>query len=67
VDDYHKLDINCWNIDTQDKYDKWSVKNMLKINAYSADLNIKEKLKNVIMIYLFNNNLIINPWNGTCP
>ena len=62
---YHSYDPHCWRVDTPTKCEKWGLNRMMKPNAYSSSTNISDKSKNVIMIYLYNNKLIINAWNGT--
>lgn len=37
---------------------------MCKDNAYSLKTNIKDKTQNILMVYLYENELIINAWNG---
>lgn len=63
---YKSYNIHCWNIDTPIKCEKYGVTSMLKPNAYSSETNIrkKDKIKNVLMIYLHNNQLIFSAWNG---
>jgi hypothetical protein len=50
-----------------DKCEKWGLNTMTKPNSYSLETNItiEEKRKDVLMIYLHENKLIFNPWNGT--
>ncbi len=51
-------------MDTQAKCDKWGLNNMIKPNAVSSETNMEEKTKNILMVYLHENRLIISPWNG---
>jgi hypothetical protein len=53
---------HCWNIEKQAK--KWRLDTMLKENAYSSSTNITDKKENVIMFYLYKNEIIINAWSG---
>jgi len=53
-----------WNVDSDSKYDKYSLKYMLKEDSYSIPTNIRDKTKNVIMIYLYENKIILNIWSG---
>ena len=55
-----------WNIDTPNKCIKYGLPAMLQPNAYSSITNIREnvKTKNVLMIYLHENTLIISEWKG---
>ena len=57
---------HCWHADNDDTYCKWGLKGMSKPGAYSTITNIRahERNKNVLMIYLHENVLYINPWNG---
>ena len=62
---YKSYEIHCWKIDTQTKAEKYGLNSMTKPNAWSSETNIRDKSKNVLMVYLHENNLIISPWNGT--
>jgi len=63
---YKSYKIHCWRIDTVDKCDKYGLNAMTKKDAYSSQTNIRkeDKTNNVIMIYLYENTLIISAWNG---
>ena len=61
---YKSYKLHCWNADTPNKIEKWRINAMLKKNAYSSETNIKDKNMNVLMVYLYENKLIINAWNG---
>jgi hypothetical protein len=63
-DKYKSYKLQCWRLDTPSKCEKWGLTAMTKQNAYSSETNITEKTKNVMMIYLHENMLIINAWNG---
>ena len=54
------------NIDDASKEEKYGLLSMLRPNAFSGLTNIrdKDKTKQVLMIYLHENKLIISPWNG---
>jgi len=64
-DSYKDYEIHCWKIDTEDKRVKWGVARMKQEDAYSTETNIVDKNTNILMIYLHDNELILNPWNGT--
>ena len=55
---------HCWKMNTSDKCDKWGLKTMMKKDAYSTETNISIKTQNEIMFYLYEDKIIINPWNG---
>lgn len=61
---YSSYDAHFWKMDTLDKCEKWGLNHLTKTDAYSSEANIRDKTKNVLMIYLHENMLIINPWNG---
>jgi len=63
---YHDYVYHCWNIDSESKCEKYGLKSMLKDDAYSIETNITavNKTKNVLMCYLYEQTIIINPWNG---
>tara|TARA_Y100000389_G_C17447824_1_gene512715 strand:- start:150 stop:1793 length:1644 start_codon:yes stop_codon:yes gene_type:complete len=63
---YKLYKLRCWNIDPNDKTkcDKYGLNLMCKDNAYSLKTNIKDKTQNILMVYLYENQLIINAWNG---
>jgi hypothetical protein len=61
---YKEYETHCWKVDTPDKCEKWGLNSMSKKNAYSSEANIRDKTKNVLMIYLHENRLIISAWNG---
>lgn len=63
-DKYKTYEIHCWKMNTIDKCKKWCLQSMLKENAYSNEVNILHKDRNILMIYLYKNKLIINAWNG---
>ena len=56
---------HCWRIDTPQKCEKYCLNAMSKKNAYSSETNIRDTTENVLMIYLHDNNLIINAWSGS--
>jgi hypothetical protein len=57
-------EVCCWRMDTPIKCEKWRLNAMLQSNAYSSETNIKDKTKNNLMIYLYENKLIISAWSG---
>jgi len=63
---YKYYDIQIWNIDTDNKRDKYRLNAMLEQNAYSTTTNIRKNkiTKNVLIIYLCDNQLIFSAWNG---
>jgi hypothetical protein len=66
VTNYKKYKLHLWNIDDASKEEKYGLLSMLRPNAFSGLTNIrdKDKTKQVLMIYLHENKLIISPWNG---
>jgi hypothetical protein len=66
VTSYKKYKLHLWNIDDASKEEKYGLLSMLRPNAFSGLTNIrdKDKMKQVLMIYLHENKLIISPWNG---
>jgi len=63
--DYRSYEPHCWNMDSDAKCSKWRLNAMKKENAYSSETNIGEdKTKNVLVVYLHENSLILNAWNG---
>jgi hypothetical protein len=67
VTSYMKYKLHLWNIDDASKEEKYGLISMLRPNAFSGLTNIrdKDKTKQVLMIYLHENKLIISAWNGT--
>ena len=61
---YKSYETRCWNIDTDAKCEKYGLNAMSKKDAYSSETNIRDKTKNVLMMYLHKNMLIISAWNG---
>jgi hypothetical protein len=61
---YKNYEAHCWKIDTPAKCEKYGLNSMTKKDAYSSETNIRDKAKNVLMIYLHENRLIISAWNG---
>lgn len=63
---YRNYELHCWNIDTPNKCEKYGLNSMMKPNALSSITNIikDNRTKNILMIYLHENQLIISPWNG---
>jgi hypothetical protein len=62
---YKDYEAHCWKIDTPNKCEKYNLNSMNKKDAYSSETNIRDKTKNVLMIYLHEQRLIISAWNGT--
>jgi hypothetical protein len=65
---YETYELSCWKLDKDQKYKKWGLTHMLSNNAKSTGTNIKDKSKNILLVYLYakGNKLIFNPWNGEC-
>lgn len=63
---YHSYSKHHWNVDNEEKRKKWSIEKMLEKGAISSTTNItsNEKTDNVLMIYLYGNILILQPWSG---
>jgi hypothetical protein len=61
---YKSYGAHCWKIDSPAKCEKYGLNAMTKKDAYSSETNIRDKTKNVLMIYLHENKLIISAWNG---
>jgi hypothetical protein len=61
---YRNYEAHCWKIDTPSKCEKYGLNSMIKKDAYSSETNIRDKTKNVLMMYLHENKLIISAWNG---
>jgi hypothetical protein len=63
---YKAYKLHCWRINTPAKCEKYGLNAMLKPSALSSATNIREeeKKKNVLMVYLHENKLILSPWNG---
>ena len=61
---YQSYEPHCWEINTPAKREKYGLASMLKPNASSSETNIRDKTKNVLMIYLCENKLIISAWTG---
>ena len=63
---YSKYQQHYWNMDTPTKQVKWGLNSMLKQEALSTVTNItdKDKTNQILMIYLYENKLILSPWNG---
>jgi hypothetical protein len=61
---YKSYEVHCWNINTENKCEKYGLKSMTMQDAYSSETNIRDKNINMLMIYLHENQLIISPWSG---
>jgi hypothetical protein len=61
---YKSYEIHNWRMDSPDKCAKWSLKSMMEKDAHSTETNVSDKTKNVLMVYLYNNQLILNAWCG---
>ena len=66
LNEYKTYKPRCWHMDTQDKENKWGLQHMLENDAYSSSVNIRdhELTSNIIMMYLWKEELILSPWNG---
>ena len=54
----------CWRIDTPDKEEKYGLRGLLEPNALSTVTNIRHRTRNYIMMYLYQEKLIVSPWKG---
>jgi hypothetical protein len=63
---YAGYKIHCWNVDTAVKQAKWRIATMMETGAVSSRTNITEEElgQDVLMIYLQDKNIILQPWNG---
>jgi hypothetical protein len=63
---YSTYHIHCWNMNTANKVSKWGLNSMLKPGALSTTTNLtsEERAKQVLMIYLYENTLLLSPWDG---
>jgi hypothetical protein len=59
--------LQYWNVDSEDKIQKYCINAMRLPNAYSSPTNItlKNKKKKNIFVYRYKNELILSPWNGS--
>jgi hypothetical protein len=59
-------DFRMWRANTPSKVAKWRINALLEPGAYSTTTNIHEEIRhtNVVMVYLYENKLIMSPWNG---
>lgn len=59
---------HMWRVKSENVFAKWRIHALLQPDAYSTTTNIRENEKhtNVVMMYLYENKLILSPWNG-CP
>ena len=57
----------CWKMESETECVKWGLTRMKQEGAYSTETNVKVKDKNanILMVYLHDDELILNPWNGT--
>ena len=63
---YSTYHIHCWIINNATKASKWGLNAMLKPGAHSTTTNLtsEERAKQVLMIYLYENKLLLSPWDG---
>ena len=66
-DKYEKYKLCFWRADTPTKCSKWGIYRMKESDARSSSTNITEKDKpcDILMVYQYNDELIVSPWNGT--
>ncbi len=66
VDMYKEYEAHFWNMDTEEKKEKYGYVKMKESNAFSSTTNIHKEIqkKNVLMIYLHELEIIFSPWNG---
>jgi hypothetical protein len=62
---YENYEWHCWKMNSENKYKKWGLDRLLQENAYSTETNIKDKKKDFLLVYVYGNQLLLNPWNGT--
>jgi hypothetical protein len=51
-------------MDNDVKRSKWGLNSMREENARSTSTAIKDKNRNIVIIYVHENELLINAWNG---
>lgn len=63
---YQNYKLHCWNVDTNNKYKKWSIDTLCEPNARSSTTNIRENEMNmnVLHVYVCDNKIVLAPWNG---
>jgi len=64
---YKNYKKHVYNMDTPAKCSKWGLNRMKDGHAYSTSTGVhKDELKeDILMIYVHEDELILNPWNGT--
>ena len=63
---YKNYKLGFWRADTNAKCRKWGIYGMKQQGAYSSVQNIpiKDQCQNILMVYQFEDELIVAPWNG---
>jgi hypothetical protein len=63
---YSTYKIRQWKMDTDEKVRKWGLNSMLKPGALSSSTNLTsdDKTKQIVIVYLYENKLILSPWDG---
>ena len=57
-------EMHVWMMDNDVKRSKWGLNSMREENARSTSTAIKDKNRNIVIIYVHENELLINAWNG---
>lgn len=63
---YKEYEPHFWNMDTEEKCEKWGYHKMKEDNSYSTTTNVHKEIRsnNVLMIYIHDLEVIFSPWNG---
>lgn len=68
LNSYQDYKLRIWNVDSSNKYKKWSIDSLCKEGAYSSTTNVTEDElnKNVLFVYVCVDKgfLALVPWNG---
>ena len=64
---YKHYKLRVWNMNTESKQKKWGLSRLKEDGAYSTVTNIveDERNKDILLVYHYKDELILNPWNGT--
>ena len=64
---YKDYKLCFWHVDTPAKCSKWGIYRMKEPGSYSRPTTIKDayKASDILMVYQYNDELIVSPWNGT--
>jgi hypothetical protein len=63
---YKDFHVACWRVDTPEKISSWHINSLRKPNAWSSTANLtqEDKLKNYLLLYYYQDELIASPWRG---